>query len=244
MEYFDMSKIGFSTGALAKGDLSRGIEVARALKISAVELSALRMRELNTLVEFVTTQDLSDFDYVSLHAPTDFEPADEPSVAQALKGIALDRHWPVILHPDAIGDFNQWRSFGPWLYVENMDKRKPSGRTVEELEQVLSCLPQAQICFDIAHARQVDSSMTEAYRILKHFRGRIRQMHFSEVGSDSRHRHISDSALRAYAEVAQHIPSNVPVILETPATAAEATLEIERVSHFLADSPMLQARVI
>jgi hypothetical protein len=229
-----MSEIGFSTGALAKGDLAHGVEVARALKLKAIELSALRLRELASLSDFVATQDLSDFAYISLHAPTDFSPADEERVAGTLTHISLERHWPVILHPDVVDDPDHWSALGEWLFIENMDKRKPRGRTVEELEQVLVGLPQAQMCFDIAHARQVDSSMTEAYRILKHFRDRIRQIHFSEVGSDSRHRSVSDSALRAYSEVAQNIPGDVPVILETPATLDEAKVEIDRLAAFLA----------
>ena len=55
-----------------------------------------------------------------------------------------------------------WRQLGDRVLVENMDKRKPVGRTVEELDLIFEQLPAAGMCFDIAHARQVDSSMTEA----------------------------------------------------------------------------------
>jgi hypothetical protein len=215
--------------------------MARDLRLSVIELSALRLRELDTLLRLIATQDLADFKYVSIHAPTDYAAADEKHVADALGHVALERQWPVILHPDAVHNFECWAPLGSWLYVENMDKRKPRGRTVEELQELLTLVPEAYVCFDIAHARQVDSSMTEAYRILRQFGNRIRQMHFSEVGTDSRHRRVSDSAFRAYAEIAQCLPLDVPIILEaliaeSTAALAEAAIEVERVSSFVSQS--------
>ena len=64
-----------------------------------------------------------------------------------------------------------------------MDKRKPVGRTVEELKRIFDKLPDAQMCFDIAHARQVDTSMTIAYSIAQAFRGMIKQIHISTVNT-------------------------------------------------------------
>lgn len=241
-----MSRIGFSTGALAMGHIERGVDIARSLGLGVIELSALRLRELNGLIDFVSKEELSDFEYVALHAPTDYKALDEQRVAEILGTIARERQWPVILHPDVVCEFGNWVPLGPWLCVENMDKRKPSGRTVEELDQALAVTPEAYVCFDIAHARQVDSSMTEAYRILRRFRSRIRQMHFSEVGSDSKHRRISDSAFRAFAEVAHSLPAEVPVILESivaesPNVLEDARVELERVADFLDESARLRA---
>jgi sugar phosphate isomerase/epimerase len=241
-----MSRIGFSTGALARGQLERGVEMARRLGLTVIELSALRLRELDDLLEFVSKHELSEFEYIALHAPADYRPIDEKRVAESLGVVAHERHWPVILHPDAVHRFEYWVSLGPWLYVENMDKRKPIGRTVEELGQALAKTPEAYVCFDIAHARQVDSSMTEAYRILRLYQARIRHMHFSEVSSDSKHRRISDSAFRAFSQVAHSLPIDVPVILESvvadsPTAFEDAKAEVERVSEFLQESSRLHA---
>ena len=229
-----MNRIGFSTGALAKGNLAFGISASRELRLTSIELSALRLSELETLVEVVRHDHLNDFEYVSLHAPTDFDATMEKRVVEALARLALERHWPVIVHPDSIYDYTLWQALGRCLYIENMDKRKPIGRTVEELEQVLVRLPDAFVCFDIAHARQVDSSMTEAYRVLRIFGSRIRQIHFSELNSDSKHCRVSQSGLRAFREVAQLIPDGIPIILETPATMTEAKLEISIALDFMA----------
>jgi len=38
-------------------------------------------------------------------------------------------------------------------------------------------LPEATFCFDIAHAKQVDPTMQEGYKMLKKFKNRLRQIH-------------------------------------------------------------------
>ncbi|HEY6255231.1 MAG TPA: hypothetical protein VIY51_05500, partial [Xanthobacteraceae bacterium] len=124
----------------------------------------------------------------------------------------VPRGWPLVIHPDVIGDFGLWRELGDAVCIENMDKRKPIGRTAEELESVFRELPDATFCFDIGHARQVDLTMTEAYLILRGFAPKLRQVHISEVNSRSKHDALSYSSIVAFREVAQLIPEHVPVI--------------------------------
>ena len=228
-----MPAIGFSTGALFKDQLARGVDLLRQLNLTTVELSALRLRELPALIDFVDKTDLSYFTYVSLHAPTDFLPEQEKSVAALLLAVALEKRWRVVLHPDCIKDVEAWRPFGDLLCIENMDKRKNAGRTVGELEAVFADLPLAQLCFDIAHARQVDTTMTEAYRVLKRFRSRIVQIHMSEVTSASTHDRISDAAVASFREVAAFLP-DVPVIVESPVTSDRANAEVEQAAKVFA----------
>jgi hypothetical protein len=228
-----MPDIGFSTGALFKDRLADGVDLLRQLKLVAIELSALRLRELPGLIAFVRDNDLSYFKYVSLHAPTDFTPEQERAVASALLAVALKTRWRVVVHPDCISDVDAWKPFGDLLCIENMDKRKCIGRTASELDQVFSVLPLARLCFDIAHARQVDTTMTEAYRVLGRFRDRIVQIHMSEVTSASTHGRISESAVLSYREVAAYLP-DVPVILESPVTPDSANAEVEQASRVFA----------
>jgi endonuclease IV len=117
--------------------------------------------------------------------------------------------------------------------VENMDKRKPVGRTVRELEAVFEELPDASFCFDIGHARQVDPTMVEAALILRTFQSRLRQLHVSEVSSASSHHRLSYGAISYFQEVAYLIPESVPLILETPVSEWEIASEIERVRKAL-----------
>src|SRR5690349_11139483 len=122
--------IGFSTGALALGDWKGGIYYNRDLGANAIELSTLRYGELGPFVERLDEVDVTDFNYVSLHLPSSYQAENEHAVLAAVEKIA-GRGWPLILHPDVIADWSAWKSFGALVCIENMDKRKPVGRTVE-----------------------------------------------------------------------------------------------------------------
>jgi len=227
-----MRPIGFSTGALAYADFARGLEMVHQHGLHVVELSALRQNELVPLLNAIPRLDLADFHYISVHAPSCFDPAWEAILCDRLRAEA-DRGWPIVVHPDAIYDFGLWRELGEAVCIENMDKRKPVGRTADELGSVFHQLPQATFCFDIGHARQVDLTMTEAYLILREFGSKLRQVHVSEVNSRSKHDALSYSSIVAFREVAQLIPEQVPLILETPVSESDIEAEIDKVREAL-----------
>ena len=218
--------VGFSTGALAKGEYRIGLGVLRDAGIRIVELSALRAWELEPLAVGIAQEDLSGFSFVSVHAPSRYEMDCEESVVALLQKLA-GYGWPVVAHPDAIFDFSLWQSFGEMLFVENMDIRKSSGRTCEELERVFEFLPDASFCFDAGHARQVDPTMYEARAMLTRFSHRLRQLHVSEVNSISHHERLSVASIYAFQRVADLVPDNVPLILETPVPPADVQAQIE-----------------
>jgi hypothetical protein len=68
-----MKCIGFSTGALARGDFRRALQMLSGKNVNAVELSALRQDELAPLVQQLGQLDLSRFQYISFHAPSAME---------------------------------------------------------------------------------------------------------------------------------------------------------------------------
>lgn len=210
-----MRRIGFSTGALAYSDFRRARAILVRKGIHIVELSALRLSELRPLIDALDALDMTAFDYVAVHAPSEFPDSEEQRVAECLETVR-QKGWSLILHAEAIRDYSLWRSFGGCLCVENADKRKRTGRTARELARIFEQLPEASLCFDIGHARQVDPTMTEAYLMLRDFGGRLRQVHVSEVSADSRHDVISLGSILAFRKVAHLIPADVPLILETP----------------------------
>ena len=114
-----------------------------------------------------------------------------------------------------------------------MDKRKPIGRTVRELDLLFERFPDASFCFDIGHARQVDTSMIEAYKMLKKFRHRLRQIHVSEVNSRNKHDRLSFISIVDFQEVAHMIPSDIPVIIESIVSGDQIAAEIGRVRKAL-----------
>lgn len=227
-----MRQIGFSTGALAYADFRLGLGMMQRKRLPAIELSALRKDELFPLLDAIETLDLSDFKYVSIHAPSQFDRSVEGALRDRLSN-EIWRDWPIVIHPDAIRDFSLWRELGSAICVENMDKRKPIGRSARELALIFGELPDATFCFDIGHARQYDSTMTEAYLILREFGGRLRQVHVSEVNTSSRHAPLSYASILSFREVAHLIPSHVPLILETPVKEEDIASEIAKVREAL-----------
>lgn len=220
--------LGFSTGALAFGAYDRGLAEIRRHALGAVELSALRQPELEPLINVIGDLDLSSFQYIAFHAPSEIVAGTEQHVVELLVRVA-DRNWPIIVHPDVISDYSLWSQLGPALCIENMDKRKPIGRTAEELEALFGLLPEASLCFDIGHARQIDSTMTEAYFILSRFRTKLRQVHVSEVNTRSKHDALSYASILAFRRMAEMIPVSVPLIIESVVDASQVAAEIERV---------------
>src|SRR5450759_2758032 len=139
-----MRPIGFSTGAIAKSDYRSALANLRVFNIRTVELSALRRWELPLLIVDLHNLGLDDFDFVSFHVPSRFEPSDERSVVES-----LDRVWnggiPIVIHPDVIYTPPLWKHFGSLLFIENMDKRKPIGRTARDLGQLFEQFPNARM---------------------------------------------------------------------------------------------------
>mgnify|MGYP002624345605 CR=1 FL=1 len=221
-----MRPSGFSTGAIARGDFRRGLALTHSAGCKVVELSALRQNELEPLIEAIPEMDLGEFEYVSVHAPSVIH-GDKEAETVSLISTVIRRGWPIVVHPDALTRFALWRGFGKLLCIENMDKRKPIGRTAAELTKVFAELPEATFCFDIGHARQVDPTMTEAYLLLKQFGPRLRQVHVSEVNTASRHDRLSFTSQLAFQEIAHLIPEQVPLVLETPLTADKMQAELE-----------------
>lgn len=219
-----MRSIGFSTGALAKGDFRRGLALLRTHACETVELSALRDHELDGLMDSVSGLDLAQFSYVSVHAPSRFVRLSERETAERLAP-CIERRWPVIVHPDAIVDHGCWRAFGSLLCLENLDRRKESGRTARELDRHFEALPEAQLCLDLGHARHVDPSMGVAREILHEFGSKVTQLHLSELDAKARHHPLSMATVWAVAEIARHIPE-VPVVLESVVRAEEMAKEM------------------
>jgi hypothetical protein len=224
-----MRYIGFSTGSLACGDFKRAIKKLNGSNTNAIELSALRKHELEPLVSNFKYLNLTQYHYISVHAPSKFNEDEEKHIIKLLEKF-VKNNIPIVVHPDSIYDYARWRELGPFLLVENMDNRKPIGRTVEELQRIFNLLPESMLCFDIAHARQNDKTMNEARRILKAFGSRIAEIHISDVCNDSNHKRITNEAVKDFKKAARFIPLDVPIILEAPIRKRFISEELDVVS--------------
>jgi len=78
-----LMRIGFSTGGVARGDYRQALDVLQRNQVNVVELSALRMSELEPLVSDLGQLELSRFSFISFHFPSTFEKCDEPLAVEA-----------------------------------------------------------------------------------------------------------------------------------------------------------------
>jgi len=225
-----MNLIGFSSGALAKGDFRAGIDLQQKRGITAVEVSALRDHEFLPLVASVCTLDLSAFAYVSFHAPSRLVTLTEESLIEGL--LRLPETWALVVHPDIICTPQLWEVLGERLCVENMDLRKSTGRTVAELSPIFTLLKEASFCFDLGHARQVDPTMGVALELLRAFGSRMRQLHLSEVTETGRHKAIGFMSEHAFRRIASLLPS-CPVIIESIISSSEIDAELQVARNIL-----------
>lgn len=221
-----MQLMGFSTGAIARRDFRAALTTLKKLHVDAIELSALRADEIHELIDALPALDLSCFRYVSVHAPSRLEDLAETELIQMLHTVTK-RGWNVVVHPDLMKSLPSWKALGAGLLIENMDSRKSFGQNVAELESIFDALPDAGMCFDIGHARQVDRSMSLARALLRHFADRIRQLHMSDVDADCHHNRLGAAALTAFRMVSEWIPERAPIVLESQVAAEHVPAEIE-----------------
>jgi hypothetical protein len=220
-----MRAIGFSSGALAKGDFRKGLTLQMREQFTAIELSALREHELRPMLDAIGDLALTKFEYVSFHAPSAFVDFSEKAVVTLL--MQLPKDWPVVVHPDLIHEPSRWLALGSRLCLENMDIRKRTGRTVDEMLALYTALPDAGFCLDLGHARQIDPTMGMAIEMLQKLGHRLRQLHVSEVSTFGEHRRLGVLARTAFKRVARYVPSDAPVILESIVTESEIDAELD-----------------
>lgn len=227
-----MRPIGFSTGALAFGNFRVALNELRDTDTKAVELSALRDHEVGPLMEALPTLDLACYSYVSVHVPSAFRTLTESQVAMLLTP-CIDFDIPVVIHPDVIRETKWWQPFRSLLCIENMDKRKRIGRTANELDHFFSILPDATFCLDIGHVCQIDSTMSEARRMLRRFGERLRQLHISEIDAQGHHHKVTLATILATHSIASLIRPQVPAIIESQIPPKDMAKELTAVKQAL-----------
>jgi len=208
--------LGASTGYMEDSRADWGAMVASALEVStfAVELAALSEDELPGLEAYLAAAPELPFDYLSVHAPVKHLRMPEAELVERLAHLApvVDA---IVVHPDAMDDPLAYRVLGSCLVLENMDARKPIGRTAAELEPFFAALPEAGLCLDVAHVLTVDPTMAEGERLLDAFAGRLRHLHVSSIDEDCRHTPLTVEQETRFGELLRR-SLDVPWILEAP----------------------------
>jgi hypothetical protein len=212
----DHTTIGASTGYMSDARSEWPVLARRAASesIAAVEFSALSEPELPGLIEWLEQRPSLPFQWTGAHGPTKGRQMEERDLVDAL--LALAAHVDVVvLHPDTMQDPSLYRELGSALAIENMDARKPVGQTAEQLEAFFDALPDARLCFDVAHAGAIDPSMIEGERILDAFASRLSHVHVSSLDEASHHVSLSSLDEQRFTPLLDRC-RDVPWILEAP----------------------------
>ena len=211
----DHHPMGMSTGVFADLRGAWHDLVAEACRVStyAVELSALSEEEFAGLADYLAAKPRLPFRYASVHAPVKNRQLDDAESALVLGQLPL---WvrSIVAHPDALHELGPYRELGTRLVLENMDDRKATGRSADELEVVFDELPDAGFCLDVAHAHSIDPTMEAASELLDRFRARLRQVHVSSL-RESHHVPLTEDDEERFAPILERC-RDVPWILEAP----------------------------
>ena len=208
--------VGCSTGYMvdARGDWPGLVERSAATSTLAVELSALSEDELPGLIDFLGSDPSMPFHYVSVHAPSKGLALAEQERVRLLTQLP-PRVRAIVVHPDLLEDLDAWQPVGRRLVIENMDDRKSSGQTADQLVPLFDALPLAGLCFDIAHAKHVDPSLEEGRALLDRFADRLRHVHLSSLDQDGHHVPLTGEDEELFTVLLQRC-RDVPWVLEAP----------------------------
>jgi hypothetical protein len=184
--------------------------------IAAVELSALSEPELPGLVAWLDRNPSLPFQWIAAHGPTKGRVLPEAELVEFLDALAVHVEI-VVLHPDTLVDLRLYRRLGSKLAIENMDPRKSVGQTADDLETIFRELPEARLCFDVAHASAIDGTMGEGERILDRLRSRLCHVHLSSLNAACHHVPLTPEDEERFAPLLDRC-RDVPWILEAPLT--------------------------
>jgi hypothetical protein len=198
----------------ARNDWPELVDRAAAISSIAVELSALSASELPGLVSYLSSAPRLPFVFVSVHAPSKGLSDDELLRLEALSRVPT---WVdvIVIHPDTMSDLALYRRLGRRLAIENMDTRKPVGNRADELARLFDELPEARLCLDVAHAKDVDPTMAEAGEMLRRFAKRLSHVHVSSLDADQHHVPLTPDDEELFAPALLRC-RDVPWILEAP----------------------------
>lgn len=194
--------------------MARAVSEVRSLG-DAIELSALVAGELPDLVSYLAGPHASDLDglrHVSVHAPAIGLGGDWSPYLELLAALPT-RVASIVIHPD-VADPSPLSILGERVVIENMDQRKPCGQRPEEIADLLTELPQAGVCIDLAHSDAIDPSGRLSAELLDVAGDRLRQLHISELDKAGHHGPLSFAGLRRISPALQRCGA-VPWILET-----------------------------
>lgn len=216
---------GPSTGwdPAARRDYETAVAAAAEMSGEVIELSALSTGDLPILAAYLDSpaaESLGSFRHVSVHGPAKHLPVGEVAwvdLCGRLARLPEEVSGSIIMHPDTLSTApaEPLMALGARLVLENMDCRKRTCRTAEEMVPVFEAFPDAGFCLDVAHVWTVDATLRVGEELLEAFGGRLREVHVSGIEPDGQHRVTVPEDLHLYKRLLESC-DDVPWVFESP----------------------------
>ncbi len=208
--------VGCSTGYMSglRNDWPALVAAAAQTSGFAVELSALSEDELPGLLAYLRNASGLPFRFVSVHGPSKARRMPDGELAELLHRLPS---WvsSIVMHPNSMDDLSPYAVLGRRLCIENMDARKDVGQTADDLRPFFEALPEARLCFDVAHAKAVDPTMAVGGQLLTEYSFRLSHVHLSSLDAAHRHVPLTRDDQLLFSELLERC-IDVPWILEAP----------------------------
>jgi hypothetical protein len=181
---------------------------------NAIELNCRNEGEMDYLL--INNLDLSGFDFVSMHAPQFSYGNDENSKRMLAKMELLTKKYNIkniVVHSDLVLDWDVFKNFKNIpVSIENMDHRKKSGKTIEDIQAVLDKYD-FKLTVDLQHCFVNDSSLRLAADFQEKFKNKIVEYHISGTDDDSMHYPLFKTE---QDEIINSLKNkNIPIIIES-----------------------------
>lgn len=215
--------IGFSNGSFYRIEIDprdrftqEYINRLRAKgEANAIELHCINEEAINVLIEDKDTS-LSGFEFISLHTPSVAYAKNEKSRKILDKMRVLVGKYKInnlVFHTDTVldwGVFDEYKDLP--ISIENMDDRKKSGKSVEDVRAILE-KHDFGLTLDLQHCFVNDESLQLALDFQEEFGDRIVEYHIS--GFNENFLHYSLFKTKKDQIISALLKKDLPIIIES-----------------------------
>lgn len=189
------------------------------LDIDGLELTLAQKEDVFlTKLSTANKKWLMSLDYVTIHAPFKLMRAadNEEEIIKQLDIIA--KLYPkikarnVIIHPRDLPEPETLKRYDFNISTENVRFKKRGGITISNLKKIFCKYPKIKLCLDVAHA--YTWSKYETRKLVKNFKNRISQIHFSGTYRKKDHKSLR-IVTRNFMESIEPIKGlDAPIVIE------------------------------
>ncbi|MBU0598642.1 hypothetical protein KKF61_06685 [Patescibacteria group bacterium] len=184
---------GFSTGVLHKEtDAKHALYIMKQLGCQAVELGFIRKSRIDDgWLESIEAKDLVGFKYVSFHAPKMYYKNNEETheILNLIENF-YKKVYPldmVVFHPDNVIELEVFNNLPFPVGFENMDNRKPFGKTSSDLLKLLKKNSKFHFILDVNHLKTNNQDMPQLDEFYNKLGTRLAHYHVSGLTSKLTH---------------------------------------------------------